>query len=104
VAIGTLIPAAIEAVFFVLPYAMHTLHVGPREWARHIAAPALLPVLPQAVALFALDRVFEPTALLSLAAVILAGWVAYISGYLALGASPAERELWRRFILRSAPS
>ncbi|MDQ3811822.1 MAG: oligosaccharide flippase family protein [Chloroflexota bacterium] len=104
VAVGTLVPMAVESMCFVLPFAMRLLDVRAGQWLREIALPAVAPVVPQALALYLLDRVFAPDALLTLALTAMAGWLVYVGSYLALGASPAERALCRRLILRGAPS
>jgi O-antigen/teichoic acid export membrane protein len=91
VAIGTLLPSAVEAIGVVLPYAMVTLRVPIRTALVEIWLPALLPALPAGFIILALREAFAPTSVLGLAFVMLAGASVYLGGYLIVPATVIER-------------
>lgn len=84
VALGTLIPAAVEACCVIFPYSLRVTGVGLREAWREMVMPALLPVLPMLVGLYALHTALVPDTLLTILAVAAVGAALYFSGYLAL--------------------
>jgi O-antigen/teichoic acid export membrane protein len=95
VALGTLIPAIFEAVFFVLPYAMREIGVGLKEALSDMILPALLPALPMSAVLYALREVLRPDHLLSILLVAGIGLLVYLAGYLSMRATTMEREFGR---------
>lgn len=92
VALGTLIPAAIEAFGFVLPYAMRILAVDARTALRSLLLPPLLPATPIALVLIVVRRVISPSSLFQLSLVAVCTVVLYAGLYMAISASAAERE------------
>ncbi|HEX5690664.1 MAG TPA: oligosaccharide flippase family protein [Roseiflexaceae bacterium] len=95
VALGTLIPTVIECFGLIMPYTLRTLDVGWREAFSEIFAPALAPLVPMLLVLYALREVVAPTSLLALAAITMAGLAVYAATYLSLTARPFERALCR---------
>jgi O-antigen/teichoic acid export membrane protein len=93
VALGSLIPTTVEGLFFVFPYAMRTLGLSPREALRRAFGPAVLPVIPMAVVVLALEALLQPTSLIALLAVAGAGVGVYITAYLLLDVNNVERKL-----------
>ena len=55
VAIGTLIPTIVEAVVVLTPYTLRTLDLGPRRFLGEALAPAVVPIVPAAIAIWAVD-------------------------------------------------
>jgi O-antigen/teichoic acid export membrane protein len=101
VALGTLIPTAAEGLGFVLPYAMRVIGVSAAEALKEIFIPALLPAIPVAILLYALQQVVEPSSLLSIMVMAASGELVYMLGYLSVGASQVERQTYRRLALRT---
>lgn len=97
VALGTLIPTAIECIGFVLPYTMRVMGVGIAEALKEIFLPAFLPAIPTALVL-ALLRETDPASLLSVAALSTLGLGIYIIAYLCVGASATERRAYHNVV------
>ncbi len=95
VALGTLIPAVIESLGFMLPYAMRTLRVSLRELAVQVYLPTLLPLIPTLIVLELLSQAVDTPSLLNVAAVGSAGVLTYVGCYLLLGSSSLERDAGR---------
>ncbi len=95
VALGTLIPTAVEGLFFVLPYAMRTIGVSGGEGLKRVLMPALCPAIPMIIVLYLLERVVEPSSWWAIAAVAAAGSLVYVAAYLRVGASEFERQTYR---------
>lgn len=95
VALGTLIPATIEGLFFVLPYVMRVNRINYRTILTEIYLPAFLPALPMAITLYVLREIAQPVSLFSIAAVGGIGLLVYVIGYMVFGAGRVERELGR---------
>jgi O-antigen/teichoic acid export membrane protein len=93
VAIGTLLPTAVEALGFVLPYTMATLRVPPRKAIVEIWLPAVVPALPAGMIILALREAIAPTSLLELAFVMIAGTLVYTASYLAIPTTAIERRM-----------
>jgi O-antigen/teichoic acid export membrane protein len=98
VALGTLIPAALECVGFVLPYTMRVIGVTTDEALKRIFLPALLPVLPMVLVLYSLQRAVELPSVFSLILITGVGLLVYGAGYLSVGASAAERRIYRNIL------
>jgi hypothetical protein len=105
VALGTLIPTAIEIPLFVIPYASRTIGVSARALLEEALLPVLFPAASLAIVLFLLQRAIEPTSLLVIAAEAGIGGLAYLAVYLATGAEELEREMYRTIVssMRLAP-
>jgi O-antigen/teichoic acid export membrane protein len=101
VAIGTLIPTIIECFGLIMPYTLRTLRVSWREAIAEIFVPALAPLAPMVMVLYALRELVAPASLVALLAITLAGLVVYAAGYITIGARPFERELYRSMLDRS---
>lgn len=97
VALGTLIPTAVIYLGLVLPYAMRVIGVNAVDLFKASIMPALLPAVPMAIVLLALQQVFTPSSLLPLLAVAGVGVGVYLIGYLLAGASEFERRFYRGF-------
>ncbi|HZT09026.1 MAG TPA: oligosaccharide flippase family protein [Chloroflexota bacterium] len=90
VAVGTLIPTVFECTVMVMPYAMRVVGITPKQLVMQAIWPALVPTIPMAIALYALERAVRPTSLPTVASLALAGMLVYAAAYLRLGASPLE--------------
>lgn len=101
VALGTLIPTSVICIGFVLPYTMRVLHVSIAEFLKEIFLPVLLPTLVMALVLYILQRVIEPSSLLSI--IIIAGFslMTYLIGYFSIGASGGERQAYLEIMKRT---
>jgi O-antigen/teichoic acid export membrane protein len=93
VALGTLIPAAIQCAVLVVPYAMRLLKVGPGEVVRHAVWPALMPVLPMVVVTYALEQIVAPVSLLAVLVLGSVGAVVYLVSYLAVAREHIEQQV-----------
>ena len=91
VALGTLIPSALETGLFVLPYALHTIKVSISTWLRRIFLPAALPALPTTLLLYYLHRTSSFHSLLDLCLISIMACVVYT--LLFLLSSSSERVL-----------
>jgi O-antigen/teichoic acid export membrane protein len=96
VALGTLIPTTAEAFLFILPYTAYALGISFGQLVRDALWPALLPVVPLAATLLVLERVFDPSSLIAVAAIGACGAAAYLLTYLRFGAGKMERDALRR--------
>jgi O-antigen/teichoic acid export membrane protein len=94
VALGTLIPTVVEAAFFFLPYVLRTLDVT----LVHLVREVYLRVAPAALALTAilvLGRVLvDSPSIVEILGVVTAGGVVYVSVYVSVGATTAERRFY----------
>ncbi len=91
VAIGTLVPNAIECLGLVLPYALRSVGVRPSEVWREIGLPALAPVFPTALVVWALGRLIVAPGLLPVGGVAGVGALVYAVGYFAFPTTALER-------------
>jgi O-antigen/teichoic acid export membrane protein len=94
VALGTLIPNLIEFAIL-LPFAMKVIGVRPGEALKEIFLPALIPALLMVTVLYAMQRAVAPSSILSVGLISGTGTLAYIAGYLSLGANAVERQTFR---------
>jgi O-antigen/teichoic acid export membrane protein len=95
VALGTLIPATIESLCFVLPYVMRVNGIRFRTILTEIYLPALLPAVPMAIVLYGLREIAQPVSLMAIGAIGSLSLVVYLIGYVAVGAGRVERQLAR---------
>ncbi len=95
VALGTLIPATIESLCFVLPYVMRVNQISFRIVLTEIYLPVLLPAVPMVIVLYGLREIVQPVSLIAIAAIGGLGLLVYVIGYMAIGAGRVERQLWR---------
>ncbi len=103
VAFATLIPAAIESLGFVLPYALRSVRVRPLEALREIGIPTLIPAIPTALVVWKLSAlVGAGGGILAVIAVAAAGVIIYAVGYLAFPATKTERVACRRLVAEAA--
>jgi O-antigen/teichoic acid export membrane protein len=94
VALGTLIPIAIECIGLVLPYVMRVLGISLKQALKEMFLPALLPAAPMVVVLHTLQFAVDSSSLLSMMALIGVGFLVYVIGYLSVGASQFERQTY----------
>lgn len=93
VALGTLIPNVVEFAI-VIPFAMRVMGVRGSEAVRKIFLPALSPALIMTLALLALQKLIEPSTLISIGLIAGMGVLVYMVAYLCIGASKAERQIY----------
>lgn len=91
VAVGTLVPTAVETMGFIMPYTMWVLGVKPGRAFREVWLPALLPALPSALVLYGLREILLPTSLLMVGIVAICGGLTYGLVYLGQGVTAMER-------------
>jgi O-antigen/teichoic acid export membrane protein len=94
VALGTLIPAVVSSIGFVLPYAMRAVGASVPELLRQVVAPVLLPALPMVALTVALLSALRPDSFLALFAVAAAAMLVYGGAYLWWGTSQFERRAY----------
>ena len=92
VALGTFVPVVLEALV-ILPYTMRLLHVGWLPVIREAFVPALAPVLPAVVVLYALQSAVQPHSWISLGIIAAMGGLAYVLVYFVFRATATEREM-----------
>jgi O-antigen/teichoic acid export membrane protein len=92
VAIGTLLPTAVEYFAIVLPYSLRATGIRTREAIAEIFLPALLPVIPTMLVLYALRIAVEPASILSIAAVAIVASCIYAITFLSIGGNRNERQ------------
>ncbi len=92
VAIGTLIPTAIEYLCVVLPYSMRAVQITVREMLLEILLPALLPAVPMILAMYGFNAMAAPATLLDVMVAALAGTSIYALAFLGLHANRRERQ------------
>jgi O-antigen/teichoic acid export membrane protein len=99
VALGTLIPTAVECLGIVLPYTLRVVGVSAGEILTESFLPALLPVMPMAITLCVLREVVQPASLLAILAVGGTGSFVYGMAYLSFGARAFERQMCRDIVI-----
>jgi O-antigen/teichoic acid export membrane protein len=93
VALGTLIPNAIEFAI-IIPFVMKVIGVRPGNFLKEVLLPVLGPGLLMVSALYGLRQVAELTTLWSILLVGCVGFIVFGLSYLAIGASRAERQTY----------
>jgi O-antigen/teichoic acid export membrane protein len=93
VALGTLIPTALEAALVVTPFTLRALGISPVRFVLDSLGPALLPVVPMVAVLWLATQVLAPVGIVPLVVLIAIGHAVYGVGYLATGAAAPERRL-----------
>ena len=99
VAIGSLVPTALECCCFVLPFSMRVIGISLFEMVKDVFLPAFLPAVPTVISLYLLGQWLAPTSFILTGFVAGCGVLVYMAGYLGLGASKSERETCRHFAL-----
>jgi O-antigen/teichoic acid export membrane protein len=97
-ALGVLIPTVAVHGGVILPYAARIIGVGVSEVLIEAFLPALLPVLPMAVAVQAVIWAWALPTIVALVASALVGVLTYAAGYLLLTIRRPEGEFLRRLI------
>ena len=92
VALGTAIPIAVEYFCVILPFSLRVTGIHLREALSEIFMPALLPGVPTFLVLYALSAASEPSSLLSIVIVAVAGLCVYAAAYLSIGGNQTERQ------------
>ena len=95
VALGTLIPTAIECLLIVTPYAMRQNGVSWRALFSEVLVPGLLPAIPMLGVLYALRQLLQPSSYLSIGAIGLVGIAVYAALFLVLSGGKPEQALLR---------
>ncbi len=95
VALGTLIPTAIESIFFVLPYAARVIGVSTSDLIKESFIPSLAPVIPMVVVLYGLRQAFDPHTLLSIMLLSALALAIYASTFFVFSARSLERSIFR---------
>jgi O-antigen/teichoic acid export membrane protein len=93
VALGTLIPTIVSALFVVMPFANRTLGVSWTTAFSEIWLPAIGPAIPAAVLLGALEQHIDPANAQTMAEIAAGAAAVYAAGYLSMPAAAAERAL-----------
>jgi O-antigen/teichoic acid export membrane protein len=101
VALGTLIPTAIENFGFILPYSMHVLEVSVSDVIRRIVLPTFLPAVPAAIFLYLSVQALSPRSLIEITVIAATSTMLYVAGYLGFGASRGERQAYRSVALQT---
>lgn len=96
VAAGTLIPAVVFNVGFVLPHSAARIGVGMGRVARRVLAPQVLPAIAAVAACFTLAALPGSTTLLRLLGEATVVGAVYWAVYLSVSADDAERESLRK--------
>lgn len=97
VAVGTLIPVALETFLFVMPYAARLTGVPMGRAVREMYLPSLLPAIPTIIFLIWARQTFDLTSWFALALVGGTAVALYAAVYLLLGASEPERRMYSGF-------
>ncbi|WP_377640282.1 lipopolysaccharide biosynthesis protein [Oryzobacter terrae] len=98
VAVATLVPTVLEALFFVGPFALRRLGVDLRTLLGTALVPAVVPAVPCAALLLWATRTLDTSGWLALLATGAAAIAVYLAGYLAVPAARAEREALSRAV------
>jgi O-antigen/teichoic acid export membrane protein len=98
VALGTLVPTAIESVVIVLPYTLRVLRVPPSVLLHNAYLPAMMPIIPMTLILGLLEHVVPTGSLPLLAMIAGTGLVVYGASYLTFGARGAERHMYQMMV------
>jgi O-antigen/teichoic acid export membrane protein len=91
VAVGTLVPAVIEAGVVLTPYTLRVLGLSPRRFITEAVMPAIVPAVPMAAAVLLTETVLPPDSVAALAAIAGIGAVVYGAVYLIPAATAPER-------------
>jgi O-antigen/teichoic acid export membrane protein len=100
VALGTLIPIALEAAILT-PYTLRQLRADWRLLLRDAWLPALAPTVPAVVVLYALQASAQPSSFIALGAIAAAGLAAYGLVYFVFRATAGEREVFHGFVMKA---
>lgn len=93
VALGTLIPTAVECIGFVFPYSIRVIGVHPKEVLKEVILPVFLPAVPMASLLLWLSKVVKLDSIFMIGLVSLLSLGIYILGYLWLSTGRIEHRL-----------
>jgi O-antigen/teichoic acid export membrane protein len=100
VALGTLIPTALEAAVLT-PYTVRQLKAGWGTLLRDAWLPALGPVVPAVAVLYALQAALHPQSYIMLAIIAAAGLAAYGLVYFVFRATAGERAMFQGIVIRA---
>jgi O-antigen/teichoic acid export membrane protein len=100
VALGTLFPAVVVNLGFIWPRTMRAVRVTGRELLKQAIAPTVVPALPMAVILYALNRALEPAGVMIVGFLVALNVVGYAAIFMTFFASINERQLARHFVSR----
>jgi O-antigen/teichoic acid export membrane protein len=88
---AALLSTAAFTIGFVLPYSLRHLGIGTRELLKETIVPALIPVFPMLLALYAMKQLLPAASIVSILAISATSALVYGISYLVLGASDLER-------------
>jgi O-antigen/teichoic acid export membrane protein len=100
VALGTLIPIALEAAILT-PYTLRQLRADWRVLLRDAWLPALAPTVPAVAVLYALQASAQPSSFFALGAIAAAGLAAYGLVYFVFRATAGERQVFQGFVMKA---
>jgi O-antigen/teichoic acid export membrane protein len=100
VALGTLIPTALEAAVLT-PYTVRQLKAGWGTLLRDAWLPALGPVVPAVAVLYALQAALHPQSYIMLAIIAAAGLAAYGLVYFVFRPTAGERAMFQGIVIRA---
>jgi O-antigen/teichoic acid export membrane protein len=92
VALGTFVPGVLEGMI-VIPYSMRLLGVPWPRLLRDAWIPALVPVIPAAGVLYALQAALQPDNWIVLGLIAAVGGLVYLAVYFLFRATASEREM-----------
>jgi O-antigen/teichoic acid export membrane protein len=95
VAVATLVPAAVETVFLVIPYSLRTLGIRGSAFVAHVVVPNLLPAAVVTVVLVAARMILDTDRPAILLGTIVVALVAYCATYVRFSAGATERQFYR---------
>lgn len=98
VALGTLVPTAIECIFFVFPYTMNVMNISLVTIIKKSFLPAIIPTIPMAAFIFLLTRVTIVSTWFSLILIPGIGLILYLLIYFKWGAGNIERTILKDIV------
>lgn len=103
VAVGTLVPAVVETLGFVIPYSLRTMGVSMRTFVNEAIAPTVLPAGALAAVEIAASALLDTHRLGYLLATVAAGIAAFAAIYVPFSSSERERAFYRRLAAHALP-
>lgn len=104
VALGTLIPTALECLLFVIPYSMRVIGVDLRTVLKEIFLPVVAPSILMGIALIIIRTLVNPVTMVSILAVGSVGLLVYCACYYSIGASSQEKHMFLELVRNTLQS
>ncbi|MDQ3880804.1 MAG: oligosaccharide flippase family protein, partial [Chloroflexota bacterium] len=95
VAVAAIVPSAVEAAFFVMPYSLRALGVRASEFAAQVVFPNVLPTAVMLAALVVAATLTDTDSAAALAATLPLAFLAYFVAYARFSATDLERRFYR---------